>query len=87
MRCQAGAAPEWTRGERPHVILIGSPMSGKTTMGSYAAARLGLSFADMDRERGGKMTTAGEDAAALEKLLLAEGQSIIVCGGYAASVP
>ena len=87
VRCQAGAAPEWKRGERPHVILIGSPMSGKTTMGSYAAARLGLTFSDMDKERGGKETTAREDAEALERLLLSEGQRVIACGGYAALVP
>ena len=35
---------------RPHIILVGLPGAGKTTVGSAVASRLGRSFLDLDRE-------------------------------------
>lgn len=51
------AAPSWRRAPRPHVLLVGSPLAGKTTLGRGAAEMLGLHFADMDEERGGRATS------------------------------
>ena len=35
---------------RPHVVLVGIPGAGKSTIGKLAAARLGRAFLDFDRE-------------------------------------
>ncbi|HTR76825.1 MAG TPA: shikimate kinase [Gemmatimonadaceae bacterium] len=35
---------------RPHVILVGLPGSGKTTIGTAVAAKLGRTFLDLDQE-------------------------------------
>lgn len=39
-------APE--RADRPYVVLVGAPGSGKSTVGSRLATRLGLAFHDVD---------------------------------------
>ncbi len=66
---------------RPVLVLVGPPGSGKTTVGRVLAARLGVSFTDVDAlivERIGKpiaamFTEEGEDAfRALEREVVAE---------------
>ena len=51
------AYPVPAPGPRPHLVLVGSPGAGKTTVGRLLAARLGLAFRDTDadvEQRAGK---------------------------------
>lgn len=81
---------------RPFVVLVGPPGSGKTTIGTLLAERLGLSFADTDAavvERIGKpiaemFVQEGEPAfRALEREVVAEqlraGHGVLALGGGA----
>ncbi|MBC3192574.1 shikimate kinase [Pseudonocardia sp. C8] len=79
---------------RPFLVLVGPPGSGKTTIGSLLAERLGLTFADTDAvvvERIGKpiaemFVQEGEPAfRALEREVVAEqlraGHGVLALGG------
>jgi shikimate kinase len=79
---------------RPHIILVGLPGSGKSTVGAGVAERLGRNFLDYDREiehREGKsigqiFAEQGEHAfRALEKTLTEElallGNMVLAPGG------
>ena len=44
---QPGSAADPTK---PHLILVGLPGSGKTTVGQAVAERLGRTFLDLDQE-------------------------------------
>jgi shikimate kinase len=68
---------------RRHVILIGLPGSGKTTVGRLAAAALGARFVDLDEEiegRAGKSVTrifAEDGEAAFRVLETAVGEACL----------
>ncbi|MFP5068346.1 shikimate kinase [Pseudonocardia nantongensis] len=81
---------------RPYLVLVGPPGSGKTTIGTLLANRLGLAFADTDAmivERIGKpisemFVQEGEAAfRALERQVVAEqlhaGHGVLALGGGA----
>jgi len=76
---------------RPHVILVGLPGAGKTTVGERLAVRLGRPFLDLDREierREGASVSdifirRGESAfRSLERAITAE---LRTCGGMVLS--
>ena len=83
-------------GERPSVVVVGPPGSGKSTVGKLLARKLGVAFADTDaliEERIGRtisemFTTDGEDAfRAVEREVIAEalgsGHGVLALGGGA----
>lgn len=85
---------------RPHLVLVGLPGSGKTTVGAMLAARLGRAFLDFDEEierREGRSVTRifderGESAfRQLERELTADlrayGNMVLSPGGGWASDP
>src|SRR5262245_22855271 len=46
----ASAADPWADPSKPHVILVGLPGCGKTTVGQAVAERTGRAFLDLDQE-------------------------------------
>lgn len=46
----SGATGEATPGQRPHLVLVGLPGAGKSTVGALAASALGSEFLDFDVE-------------------------------------